>query len=144
MTARALEWIVTIVDGKLPRDVAHEIASVVRRMDGKRIALTIKDARRKRSNPQNRYYWGVVIPHVEAMFHEAGNDVDAETVHAFLKEHVGSLVDTMFLPDGKRRTVTRSTTNLTTLEFEAYMEKVRSWAASFGYEIPLPNEDIGY
>jgi len=45
-------------------------------------------------------------------------------------------------PDGEVMKSLGSTTKLSTQEFEVYMENVRAWAAEYGCEIPLPNEDL--
>jgi hypothetical protein len=36
----------------------------------------------------------------------------------------------------------KSTTDLSTPDFEIYMEKIRAWAAGYGHKIPLPHEII--
>lgn len=43
---------------------------------------------------------------------------------------------------GKEIHVPRSTTEMTTVEFENYMTECRVWASEQGYYIPLPNEPI--
>lgn len=98
--------------------------------EGVAYILEIKRARKKRSLPQNRYYWGVVVEIVAE--HTGYNPYEA---HQELAE--------MFLSytheNGKR--FVRSTTELNTLEFEKYTEKCRIWAATeLQVPIPLPNE----
>ncbi len=128
------------VENGLPKWVLAEIEELCQGMEGKRIALTLREQKVRRSGNQNRYYWGIVIPKVLEMFTEAGNNLDPETVHGFLKEHIGGLVTVILDPAGKRKSVVGSTTALSTAEFELYLEKVRAWAAEFGTQIPLPNE----
>ena len=135
------EFIGTVENGHLPYGLRAQIADTMRRMEGKRLAISIKEVKRRRSNNQNRYYWGVVIPIITNMFLEAGNNTDENEVHEFLKEHVGGLKTILSDPSGIRRTVVKSSARINTSEFENYMEKVRAWAASFDVEIPLPNED---
>jgi glycosyltransferase involved in cell wall biosynthesis len=43
-------------------------------------------------------------------------------------------------PDGVEYYLSGTTTDLSTQELEDYIEKIRAWAAEFGYEIPFPNE----
>jgi len=98
------------------------------KLRGKFIRLILEPRKTKRSNNQNRYYWGVVV--------------------AMLAEEIGYTRDQMhdalrlkFLRVEADLEYTRSTTELSTKEFEAYLDDVRIWAATdLGTVIPLPNE----
>lgn len=137
-----LEYSCLVTGGRIPVEVSRLVATALRNMEGKRVIVSVREHKKKRSDPQNRYYWGVVIPAVLAMFLEAGNDTDESEVHEYLKEHVGGLSRILIGPDGKRRPVVRSSTTLDTAEWEDFMEKVRAWAAALGCQIPLPNESV--
>lgn len=134
------EFIATIENGKIPRDVAEDIAAIFRRMEGKRLVISIKEWKRRRSLKQNNFYFGVVIPLVCDLFRESGNDAHPETIHAYLKEHVGGMVSVILDPHGKRTSVVGSSADLSTEGWEKYIEKIRAWAAGFGWIIPLPRE----
>ena len=101
----------------------------------KRTVLKCKLYRKQRSNPQNAYYWGVVLPMIAD---ELGYDIDE--IHDLMKLKFNKQVrqgtrGEMALPG--------STTKLTTTEFEEYLERIRVWAITeFGIKIPLPNETI--
>ncbi len=108
--------------------------------------VSIKWAKR-RSARQNAYYHGIVCSLVAKGLKEAGYDEieDSEDAHMILKQ--------MFLSrkvinqnTGELLTeITGSTTKLTTIEFEEYMEKCRRFAAEFlGMSIPFPNEANSY
>jgi hypothetical protein len=144
MAKNILELSCQVVNGRLPRQVSEAVGAAIRRCEGKRIVVSLREQKRTRSNPQNRFYWGVVIPAVLDMFVEAGNDTNPEEVHSFLKEQVGGsvCVKVLLTPDGKRRPVLRSSADLSTQEFEDYLERIRVWAAEIGTIIPLPNEDL--
>jgi hypothetical protein len=137
-----LEYSCLVSGGKIPLEVSRAVAVALRHLDGKRVIVSLREHRARRSNPQNRYYWGVVVPLVLQMFVEAGNDTTAEEVHEYMKEHVGGLSRVLIGPDGKRRPVVRSSTTLDTSEWEDFMEKVRAWAAALGCQIPLPHEGL--
>jgi hypothetical protein len=107
------------------------IRDVIRKFEGKRIKVTLAN-----------YYWGVVLKYVHEMFLEYGNDVSSDDCHEFLKEHVGKLFKEIEGPGGEIRTIVRSSTELSTSEWEDYMEKIRAWSASVGLQIPLPNEMV--
>jgi hypothetical protein len=129
--------------GKIPTSVLHRLIDAVAKMDGKRLILTLKEQKRKRSLNQNAYLWGVVYARIVEVFREYGNNVDAEDVHAYLKDHVGKLKQFFVTPDGEVLTGPGSTAKLTTQEFEVYVENVRGWAIdTLGVAIPLPNEEV--
>lgn len=96
--------------------------------------LSIDKEKKIRSPLQNRYYWGVFLPHLT----ETGYTV--EELHELFKK--------MFLSKQKRLSkfgrrgiqVTRSTTELSTVEFEEYIDKIRAFALDYGYVMPYPNE----
>ena len=48
------EFIGIVKDGKL--SCGKEIAELIRRFEGKKLVVAIKECKRRRSNPQNRYY----------------------------------------------------------------------------------------
>lgn len=97
---------------------------------------------KKRSLPQNAYYWGVVVPLVKDGLNQAGySDVkDNEDAHEimkylFLKKKMRSdLNDDEIIIAG-------STAELKTKEFNAYLEEIWQWSAEYlNVQIPQPNE----
>lgn len=92
-----------------------------------------------RSNQQSRYYFGVVV---DILSNHTG--FTPEEMHEILKHK--------FLRDWKKiKTVngvfeyvyTKSTTILSTAEFENYLAKIREWAAiELNCQIPEPNEEL--
>lgn len=106
----------------------------------KKVKITAKEAKRTRSLSQNAFYWGCVVPVIQDMFNEHGNDCDPETVHLYLKMHIGGFVETVLLPNGQKRFVPKSSTELNTMDWEVWMDKIRAFAAQWGYVIPFPNE----
>ena len=94
--------------------------------------------RPKRTNPQNAYYWAVVVELIGDIMRDYGNRVNNDTVHEFLKQK--------FLP-GVRvevlgvEVVKRSTTGLSTKEFTEYLEAIRQYASEvLGVDILDPEE----
>ena len=112
---------------------------IARAFDGKEIEITVSRKKKKRTNPQNRYYFGVVIPMIRAGMKGMGDIVDVTEVHdsmrwRFLKqqridESTGELLYEFAL----------STTQLDTVGFTEYIEHCRRFAAEFlGIDIPDP------
>lgn len=91
--------------------------------------IDIKKSKRKRSLPQLRYYWGVIV---SLICEDTG----------YFKNEVHQILGGMFLSynrDG--RMFIRSTGDMNTLEIEQYFEKCRIWAMNdLNIRIPLPNE----
>jgi hypothetical protein len=143
MSAPALEFSGLVANGKLPREVAERVASTIRRMEGKRLVIAIKEQKRKRSNQANAYLWGVVYPPIVAAFRDHGNVVDSEDVHLFCKQHVCKLQKSLVTPDGEVLHLVGSTRIFSTIEFSDYIEAVRAWAVeTLGVTIPLPYEEV--
>lgn len=99
--------------------------------------IEIKKDKEKRSGNQNRYYWGVVI---QMISEHTGFFPDE--AHELLKQKFLSY-DKAFKSTGEAFTISRSTTDLDTWEFENYLEQCRIFAAvEIEIVIPLPNECI--
>jgi hypothetical protein len=139
-----LELSCLVTNGRIPLEVSQAVAAALRRMDGKRVIISLRKHVNRRSDRQNRAYWGIIVPRVLEMFTDAGNDTTKEEIHEYLKEHVGGPMFARVLidPDGERRPVVRSSTTLTTVEWEDFMEKIRAWAAERGLILPMPKEDV--
>lgn len=102
--------------------------------EGKEVDLTVKRHRENRSANQNAFYWGVVVP----MIGEAIGEQDPEAVHEVLKVEHNYYMATV----GKKEIrVPLSTAELTTTEFEEYLERIRRWASEWlSLYIPMPGE----
>lgn len=87
-----------------------------------------------RSNPQNRYYWGVVI---DILSNELG--YTPEEIHEILRQ---KFLTRKALVKDEEFVIPISTTTLTTVEMENYLTKIREWASLYsGIYIPEPNEE---
>ena len=121
--------------GKLKLDEPERFGVAVSKLAGKPVLVSIKVYRPQRSNQQNGFYYGVVVP---ICAEEWGNDVDSthrDLAMKFLTVHADP-------ESGKPLDSVRSTASLTTVEFEKYIEDIRRFVFSFsGIRIPLPNED---
>jgi hypothetical protein len=111
----------------------REYSKVISALNGQEVTVSIKPPSKSRSNQQNRYYHGVVLALV------------ADTT-GYSTTECHELMKAMFLPDnkvvaGKMIHFSRSTTGLTTTEFEDYLKHIREWASvDLGIYIPQPNE----
>lgn len=106
------------------------------------VVLTVDDDKGKRSNTANAYYWGVIVELIHAAMKEAGHEVTREGTHEllkfrFLKE------DRALGGDGEFVTFVKSTTELDTQEFGAYIEHCIRFAAEYlNVVIPEPGTQM--
>lgn len=137
---RGVEFSGEVTNGHLPQEQRQRITTLLRRMEGKRVVVEIKPYRKRRSLPQNNYYKGVVVPMFRDFLNSYGNNVSNEFADRMLKLGV-DFTREVKMPDGEIEIEPRSTTELSTTEFNEFVEKVIAWAAlEWNFEIPLPNE----
>ncbi len=127
-------------NGKLQVYAPDELRRYINAHRGEVVVLSIKLKKQKRSTPQNDYYWGVVVDKIRRRFNELGEySFDDTLTHEFLKkEFNGKEVN---LKNGNYVVVPESTTELSTIEFMIYLEKIKEFAATvLDIYIPDPNE----
>lgn len=107
-------------------------AFVLKAFPGKRVKVSVEQFRKRRSNEQNRYLWGVCY---KALRDATGQD--AEDWHSyFLGEWSGWEEYELF---GKRRLrPLRRSSKLSTVEFADYVAFIQQRAAEHGVFIPDP------
>jgi len=92
-----------------------------------------------RSNPQNRYFHGVVIPILSEHTGHTPEECKEIVKSLFLKKETTIKTKTGL----KNIKYVKGTSKLRTDEFEIFMERVRIWASvELGCYIPLPNEEM--
>jgi hypothetical protein len=109
---------------------------------GKEVEIKISKRQIKRSQQQNRYYWGAVVPIVTTGLIDAGYRVNQEDAHIYMKSRF--LIETIVSDKtGEILPTVGSTTKLTTVQFMEYIAEVQQWAAEFlNVVIPDPNEQV--
>lgn len=102
-----------------------------------RYRVTIEEAKPKRSDPQNRYLWGVVYPTILAAGKLDG--WSNEDLHTYLLgEHFGWELVKGF--GAKRQRPIRRSSKLSKLEFMDYIAFIQQRMAEHGIYVPDPNE----
>ena len=134
---------------KLPRKRFKE--EVLSAFLGSSIEVIVKRKRKRRSTPQNAYYWGVMIPYVLRGFIDAGNNLQEsnkehhELIHTFLKDKFLHNGIEIVNAQGEVHTTPPSTQRCTTTEFMEYMDQVKMWSAEFlNTNIPDPEEQLNF
>ena len=119
------------------------LTEAIQSFEGKQITIRIEKTKKKRSNPQNSYLWGLVIPIVKNCLKEAGNTFTNEQTHELLK--LKFLKESVLVNEETGETIERikSTTELSTSQMMDYFAEIREWIFDFfGVMIPEPNENI--
>lgn len=118
-----------IENSRLVLDNPERFTQYLSTLNKKIVRVIVEKIKKPRTRKENRYYWGVVIK----LLCETTGYIDNE-MHDALRM--------LFLRDTDKKIPTlRSTTALTTIEFEEYLEKIRQWAMEkLNCYIPLPNE----
>lgn len=120
----------TVKNGKFIPDDRADFVHDFYRHEGKRITVTIERYKKKRSDNQNRYMWGVVYKLISVHTGYTPEEVNEAMKWKFLRIHKDNLPDTV-----------KSSKFTNSAEFEEYMENIRRWASVYlGLYIPLPNE----
>ena len=118
----------TVEKGKLVISDKQALNRWVQTLKGK-VYVTIKKKRKTRSNLQRKYQWGCVYKIVSE---HTGYTLD-ECHQIFGKKFLGY--------EKKGHVFIKSTTKLSTVEFEDYMESIRRFASmELSLWIPEPNE----
>jgi hypothetical protein len=112
-----------------------KLYDVLKTLKKTKYSISIKQHREVRSMSQNKYYWGVVIKIIsnETGFYE-------DEVHEILKKKFNQKIKAM-RQTGEEFLIGGSTTELDTLHFEEYLNKIKIWAIQeLDIYIPDPNQ----
>ena len=131
---------------RLPKRMRAELAESFR---GKEIEVKVRRRRKRSSDPQRRYYFGVIVNEIALALQQA----DPET--GWRREMVHEVLKYKFLPlvrewreyvneeTGEAIREPMTTTKLTTVEREMYHDHCRKWGSEFlGINISAPNEQV--
>lgn len=121
-----------IEGGKISLDRRDAFQSLISRLNGQDIEITLRKRRRKRSLNQNAYFHGVVVPMLAEVAGYEDEEMKSALKGEFLRvesPHEG------WLPR------IRGTHELTTVEFNEFIEQCRRLGAKmYGIYIPDPGE----
>jgi hypothetical protein len=135
------ECIIYKIDGNLSN--RKSLANFFKSLNDGKYLITAKNIK-KRTLPQNAYYWSCVVPMVAEGLRNLGwddihDDMDA---HEFLKDEFlkRRIVNHQ---TGEVKEMPGSTATLFTIGFNDYIEKVIKFGAEeLNIQIPYPNEPI--
>lgn len=119
------------------------VLDAIKSFNGFDVVLTIAKAKKKRSNNQNAYYWGLLIPLTQnAIKTEWGEIWSKEKTHDFYKLHF-NYVEKVNETTSEVIKIPKSTTDNTTTQQEEFHAQIREFLKDwFNVTAPLPNEDL--
>jgi len=121
------------------------ILDAINSFNGQEVVVTFEKAKKKRSNPQNQYYWGVCIPLIQNGLKEAtGEFRTVENIHYKILLPLFAPTNEIVNTDtGESLCEKLSSSEMTTTQFCEYIMEIQKWAIEFlGIDIPSPNEHI--
>ncbi|WGQ15613.1 hypothetical protein [Sphingobacterium faecium] len=135
----------SVKDGALKIRNRNALALDLLSLEGKEIEIRIVKKKKTRSNNQNRYYWGVIIPIVKQGLIDAGYPREkisnSEVVHDILKNMFCEKEELINYDTGEILILSPSTTSNSTTQMMDYFEDIKRWCAeNLGIYIPDPNE----
>ena len=72
-------------EGKMMIKSDHLMKQWIAENNGKNIRITLEKYSGQRSNPQNAYYWGVIVESIRIAINDLGHYYTAQEIHEFLK-----------------------------------------------------------
>jgi hypothetical protein len=106
------------------------------------IEIKVARLRKPRSVFQNAYYWGVLVECIRLKFLDMGFNVNKDETHEHLKSKFLS-EDKVDEKTGEVFKFVKKSSELSKVEFMAYLEEVKMWAATtLDTYIPDPNEQL--
>lgn len=108
----------------------------------KQVHVTVSEHRKKRSDGQNRWYWGVAISKciIPFLYETQGESYTKDEIHSF---HLCKLIQAQFTTKIVMDVTVLifndlSTSKMNTLEFNQFKEKIQKYWAEKGLDIPDP------
>jgi len=131
-------------DGLISPEAYSKLRDALTQHEQSLITITVAKQVKRRSQKQSRFYFGVVLPLITALFREYGDNICPEEVHRYLKGTIGGYKKPITTPDGDVIWHVDTSTKLTAAEWEVWMDLIRAWAAARGVQVPYPNEGVYY
>lgn len=133
----------SIVNGVFKRN-RNLVLQAIQSFNGKEVVITFSKPKKQRSNNQNSYYWGVVLPLVQKGLLDATGELRSnDNIHYKILLPLFAPTNEIVNVDTGESLLERLTSSeMTTTQFCEYILEVQKWGAEFlGIDIPSPNEE---
>lgn len=134
----------SILNGKFKRNI-NTVLDIVKQFEGKEVLLTFELPKKKRSNNQNNFYWGICIPLIQNGLKEVtGEYKSVNDIHyKILLPLFAPIREIININTGECLEEKISSSEMTTTQFCQYILEIQKWASEFlGIDIPNPNENM--
>jgi len=134
----------TSIENNIFKRNRNLVINAIQYFNNKEIIVTFSKAKKERSNGQNRFYWGVVIPLVQNGLLDCTGELRSnENIHyKILLPMFAPLNELINKDSGEIISERLTSSEMTTTQFMGYMLEVQKWSAEFlGVDIPNPNEE---
>lgn len=139
------------ITGYLTEDFRHieldspaMVRMVCRKLAGVQLDIRVKPLRENRSNSQNRYFHGVVLPHIQAWLHiTKGEKHTPDEVYAWVKISLLGLEPKVvnILGEDVIMMKEKSFSKMSTKEFAETVDLIRDKMYQLGCNIPEPTKN---
>ena len=136
--------IITSISNNLFKRNRNLVLNAIKYFNDKDVIITFSKPKKSRSNNQNRYYWGVVLPLVQNGLLEATGELRSiDNIHyKILLPLFAPLNEIVNKDTGESLNERLTSSEMTTTQFCEYIMEVQKWGAEFlGIDIPSPNEE---
>lgn len=132
----------TVIGGRFKRN-RNIVLDAIKSFEGSDLVLTFEKPKKQRSNNQNAYYWGLLIPILQKSIKESWGEIwSKEKTHDFCKMQF-NFTERVNEDTGLILRVPKSTTENTTSSQEDLHSEIRNFIFEwFNIQVPLPNENI--
>ena len=137
---KKVEITTSVVDGKFTRNRTI-VLQAINSFNNADVVLTFDKPKRKRSNSQNAYYWGLLVPLMQKGAYDMWGEVwSINKAHKHLSNKF-VFHESVNQKTGEITQTYKSTTENTTVEWEIYMTQIRIYLLEdFDINAPEPNE----
>jgi len=137
-----IEVTTSIHNGLFKRN-RNTVLEAIKSFNGSDVVITIDKVKKKRSNNQNAFYWGVLIPLMQQGAKDTwGESWSVDKAH----KHLSKLFvfhESVNQKTGEITQTPKSTTELTTTDWEVYVTEIRIYLLeNFDIDAPEPNQEI--
>ena len=136
--------IITSISNNVFKRNRNLVLNAIKYFNDKDVVITFSKPKKSRSNNQNRFYWGVVLPLVQNGLLDATGELrSVDNIHyKILLPLFAPLNEIVNKDTGECISERLTSSEMTTAQFMEYIMEVQKWSAEFlSIDIPNPNEE---
>jgi hypothetical protein len=138
-----IEITTSIVNGLFKRN-RNLVLNAIKSFNDKDVVISFSKPKKSRSNNQNNFYWGVVLPLIQNGLLDATGELRSnDNIHYnILLPLFAPTNEIINIDTGECINERLTSSEMTTTQFCEYIIEIQKWAAEFlGIDIPSPNEE---